>query len=155
MGTQELAKLQEIALPESISYFPQTPAWYILFAIIITFILFILWKKYQHYKKNLYRKAALIELSIIKQEKSYQTIPVLVKRVALVFAKRDEIAPLNNKSWLAFLNKSYKGDGFNSDAGKLLLLLSYSSPPKISQYGQGEIEALFNLISKWIKKHNA
>ena len=155
MGNQELSKLKEIALPESISYFPQTPAWYILFGIVIIFILFLLWKQYQHYKKNLYRKVALTELSKIKREKSYQTIPILLKRVALIFAKRDIIAPLSDKFWLEFLNKSYNGNGFTTDAGKLLVVLSYSSPHKISQYEPSEIEALFNLISEWIKKHNA
>jgi len=154
MGNQELSKLKEISLPESISYFPQTPAWYILFGLITIFILFLLWKQYQHYKKNLYRKVALAELSIIKKERYYQTIPVLVKRVALVFTNRNIIAPLSDKSWLEFLNKSYNGDGFTTDAGKLLVVLSYSSPKNINQYEQSEIDALLNLISKCIKKHN-
>jgi len=155
MGTQELSKLKEIALPEQISYLPQTSAWYILFSLIAISILYLLWKQYKHYQKNLYRKEALLELSKIKGEESYNALPILIKRVALLFADRSEIASLSNEAWLEYLNKSYNGNGFSTDSGKLLITLSYSSPSEISQYQQGEIDALFNLIVEWIKKHNA
>ena len=155
MEAQELSKLKEIALPEQISYFPQTPAWYILLVVVVIFILFLLWKQYQHYKNNLYRKEALAGLKKLSEEKSYGKIPELVKRVALVFANRNEVAFLSDKHWLEFLDKSYNGNGFTTDAGKLLVTLSYSSPNKISQYQHSEMEILLNLISEWIKKHNA
>lgn len=155
MEVKELAKLKEIALPETISYFPQTLAWYILFGVIASLILFYLWKQYKHYKKNKYRRVALTELSKIKSEKTYQGIPELVKRVTLVFSNRNEIASLSGKPWLEFLNKSYNGNGFNSKAGNLFVDLSYSSPNNISQYQQDEIETLIDLISEWIMKHNA
>ncbi len=155
MEVKELAKLKEIALPETISYFPQTPAWYILFAVIVLLILFYSWKQYKHYKRNKYRKVALTELSKIKREKTYQEIPELVKRVTLVFSNRNEIASLSGKPWLEYLNKSYNGNGFSSRVGKLFIDLSYSSPDNISQYHQGEIETLIDLISEWIMKHNA
>lgn len=155
MEAKELAKLKEIALPESISYFPQTPAWYILFGVIALLILFFLWKQYKHYQNNKYRRVALAELSKIKSEKTYEEIPELVKRVALVFSDRSEIASLSGETWLEFLNKSYKGNGFSSDAGSLFVDLAYSSQTRIKLYQQGENENLINLISEWIKKHNA
>lgn len=155
MEAKELAKLKEIALPESISYFPQTPAWYILFGVIALLILFFLWKQYKHYQNNKYRRVALAELSKIKSEKTYEEIPELVKRVALVFSDRNEIASLSGETWLEFLNKSYKGNGFSSDAGSLFVDLAYSSQTRIKLYQQGENENLINLISEWIKKHNA
>lgn len=155
MEAKELAKLKEIALPESISYFPQTPAWYILFGVIAVLILILLWKQYKQYQKNKYRRIALTELSKIKNEKSYQEIPELVKRVTLVFSNRNEVASLSGKTWLEYLNRSYRGNGFTSDAGSMFIDLAYSSPNTINQYQQSEIETLINLISEWIKKHNA
>ncbi len=155
MEAKELAKLKEIALPEAISYFPQTPAWYVLFGVIVVLILFFLWKQYKHYQNNKYRRVALTELSKIKSEKTYEEIPELVKRVALAFLDRNEIASLSGETWLEFLNKSYKGNGFSSDAGSLFIDFGYSSQTRIDQYQQGEIKNLINLISEWIKKHNA
>lgn len=155
MEAKELAKLKEIALPEAISYFPQTPAWYILFGVIAVLILFILWKQYKHYRNNKYRRVALTELLKIKSERTYQEIPELVRRVALVFSDRDEVASLSGETWLEFLNKSYKGNGFSSDVGSLFVDLAYSSQTRIDQYRQSKNEELVNLISEWIKKHNA
>lgn len=155
MEAKELANLKEIALPEPISYFPQTPAWYVLFCVIAILILIILWKQYKHFQKNKYRRVALAELSKIRSQKAYIEIPELVKRVALVFVSRDEVASLNGKTWLEFLNKSYNGNGFSRKTGNLFLDLAYSSPNRINQYQKGEIEVLFDLISEWIKKHNA
>ena len=155
MEAIELAKLKEIALPESISYFPQTPAWYILFGVIAALILFFLWKQYKHYQSNKYRRVALNELSKITSEKTYQEIPELVKRVALVFSDRNETASLSGEAWLGFLNKSYKDNGFSSDAGRLFVDLSYSSPNNIREYQQSEIKILISLISEWIMKHHA
>ena len=155
MEAKELAKLKEIALPESVSYFPQTPAWYVLFGVIVVLILFFLWKQYKHYQNNKYRRVALTELSKIKSEKTFVEIPELVKRVALVFSDRNEIASLSGDTWLEFLNKSYKGNGFSSEAGSLFVDLGYSSQNRINQYQQSEMETLINLISKWIKKHHA
>ena len=155
MENEELAKLKEIALPEAVSYTPETLAWYILFAAILLLLLFFLWKRYQRYRKNLYRKTALKDLSRIKKEKAYRELPILVKRIVLVFAERNKIASLSDQKWLKFLNNSYKGNGFLSDTGKILIDLSYSTPNRINKYTENEIDALFNLITEWIKKHNA
>ena len=155
MEAKELAKLKEIDLPEAISYFPQTTAWYILFGVVAFLILFLFWKQYKHYQNNKYRRIALAELSKIESKKVYKEIPELVKRVALVFSDREEIASLNGNAWLEFLNKSYKDNGFTSDAGNLFIDLAYSSQTRIDQYQQGEFETLTSLISEWIKKHNA
>ncbi len=155
MENEELAKLKEIALPEAVSYTPETLAWYILFAVIFLLLLFFLWKRYKRYKKNLYRKDALKDLSNIEKEKVFRELPILVKRVALVFTEREKIASLSDQKWLEFSNTSYNGKGFLSDTGKILIDLSYASSNKISKYTEDEIDALFNLITEWIKKHNA
>lgn len=155
MENEELAKLKEIALPEVVSYTPETLAWYILFAVIFLLVLFLLWKSYKRYKKNLYRKTALKDLSIIKKEKAYRELPILIKRIVLVFTEREYIASLSDQKWLEFLNNSYNGNEFLSDTGKILIDLSYASPNRINKYSENEIDALFNLITEWIKNHNA
>jgi len=155
MENEELAKLKEITLPEAISYTPETLAWYILFSVIFLLLLFLLWKRYKSHKKNLYRKDALKELSKIKKEKAFREIPVLVKRIVLVFTERERIASLSDQKWLEFLDSTYNGISFLSETGKILIDLSYASPNKTNKYTESEIEALFNLITKWIKSHNA
>ncbi|MEN8194575.1 MAG: DUF4381 domain-containing protein, partial [Bacteroidota bacterium] len=101
---EKLNKLKEIELPEAVSYAPETLAWYILYVIVFSLILFIIWKRYKKYKKNLYRKFALKELSEIKKTKKYIELQTLVKRIALILNDRKEVASLTGENWWNYLN---------------------------------------------------
>lgn len=152
---EKLNKLKEIELPEAVSYAPETIAWYILYVIVFSLILFIIWKRYKKYKKNLYRKFALKELSEIKKTKKYIELQTLVKRIALILNDRKEVASLTGENWWNYLNSTFGENEFNPEMGRILADLSYSEPDRIDKYSQNEIDSLFNLIENWIRKHNA
>ena len=154
MSNAALENLKEIALPENISYFPQTFAWYVLFGVILIAIILFVFRKYKMYKKNEYRRIALAELTKINNEKNYYQIPELIKRVGLVFSDRNKIASINSRDWLKFLNASYLGDGFSGTAGNLLIDLSYSSPSQLEHYSDKDYSTLISVVTEWIKRHN-
>jgi len=151
----ELSQLKEIVLPGPVSYFPQTPAWYILFGVIIIIIIILSWRFYKQLLKNRYRKQALLELRNIKKESALHLLPALVKRVSLVFADRIKVAGLYGYLWLNFLDESYDGNGFSKGQGRLLVDIAYQDPEKYKSLSKDDIESLFEIITIWIKKHNA
>ncbi len=159
----ELAGLKEIALPEPLSYIPQTVAWYILFGLVLMATIWLALRWYRRWAANRYRKAALqrlaeIELNLSDSDSratSISALPVLVKQTTLAFAARDRVAGLSGKVWLAFLDSTYIGRAFTEGPGKLLPELSYWPIPKLARVPDEELQALIGLIRKWIRRHRA
>ena len=61
-GSDRMWGLKEIPLPEPVSWWPQTPGWWLLAAVIVMLVLWRLWAWRQRYRRNAYRRAALAEL---------------------------------------------------------------------------------------------
>lgn len=160
---ETLAGLKEIALPEHVSYAPQTAAWYILFGLIFFGAIWIALRMYRTWAANRYRREALIRLADIQSSlKGSRTrragvaaLPALVKQTALAFASRESVAGLSGNDWLAFLDSSYSGRGFSEGAGRLLPELSYQSASRVEQITDQELADLFDLLGLWIRRHRA
>lgn len=155
--TVALQQLHDIVMPAQLSWTPQTVGWYVLFALITLLFLFLGFRMYRRYRANLYRRKALSELDKIKNlisnpAKRLHTlseIPALLKRTALSFVPRYEIASLSCKEWLAFLDNCYEGNGFSEGPGRMLGDLSYSN----KNFTDNELSDLIELTGLWIKKH--
>ena len=68
MENEKLVQLQELALPEAVSYMPQTLAWYIVFGLLLLLAGWQAWRWYKRRKANRYRRAALSELFLLEQQ---------------------------------------------------------------------------------------
>lgn len=155
--TVALQQLHDLAMPVQVSPAPQTVGWYVLFAIVAALIIFAAFMMYRRYRANLYRRQALSELDKIKNlisnpAKRLHTlseIPALLKRTALSFVPRYEIASLSCKEWLVFLDNCYEGNGFSEGPGRMLGDLSYSN----KNFTDNELSDLIELTGLWIKKH--
>lgn len=153
---EQLANLQEIGLPEPVSYFPQTISWYIVLALVLLASLWMVWRWIRRWNSNHYRREALRELDVIEQAgQPLSRLPVLVKRAALAFAPREEVAALSGDAWLHFLGSTCPGSDFMSEKGRLLLDLSYASPDKLDQLSPDQKRELFSLVRLWIRRHRA
>ena len=153
--------LIEIALPQAISYTPETIGWFILFGLIFIFLVWIAYRRYKHKKANLYRRWALEKLQDIERilrqnlgvEMALAEIPVLVKQTALHCFPREKIASLSGENWLRYLDASYGGTDFTDGPGQILEQPAYQPQNKLEQYKEEEILALIKTVRKWIKKH--
>ena len=102
MQPDDLTQLQEIAPPQPVGYLPQTPAWYVVFALIMVALAWLLWRWYRRHRSNRYRREALRALEQIerniqdagKRPAALAALPALVKRTALAFAPREQVAGL-------------------------------------------------------------
>ena len=154
----QLEGLHDIALPEPVSWMPQTIGWYVVAAVIVGLVMWAAVGYYRRRQANRYRRAAVAELADIetmlanpaKQAAALGAIPVLVKRVALSFAPREAIASLTGDPWLQWLDASYAGAEFSHGVGRLLPQMAY----RPTDVRQNEITDLVALVKQWIQQHD-
>lgn len=141
---QALEGLNDIAVPEPMSLLPQAPGWIVLGAIVIALLVTIAALVWRRYRRNAYRREAVALVESIPLD----SLPALVKRVALAAAPRTEVASLTGDDWLAFLDRTYGGDGFTNGPGRPLAALSFQ-PTALDQRSSDHLR---QLVATWIRK---
>lgn len=120
--TDPLTTLKDIHVPDPILWWPLAPGWYLVLIIILLSGLFLTFRLYKRHKYALAKKQAL--LLLINYQKLYEKEPnapktcaqisELLRRVALVYYPREQVASLHGDQWLEFLNQTSKGIEFES-----------------------------------------
>lgn len=152
-----VAGLVDIPLPPPVSLWPQTWTLRIAIVLVIAGAVVGLVRFVHRWRANRYRREALSELDRIEQGEGegggeqLVELSLLVRRTALAAFPRETVAPLAGTAWLAFLDRSYGGQGFSQGAGCLLL----SAPYQPIQPASTELRPLAALIRQWIKVHHA
>jgi len=112
------------------------------------------WWLFQRYERSRPRVEALRILKElqIQYEKSpaalttLRTLSQLLRRSALSFSKQEDVASLQGEDWLKFLDKNGQTIEFTQGVGKIFGENLFQQKPEF------EIEALFSLVSKWVKE---
>lgn len=139
-----LDNLQDIITPEPIGLFPLAEGWYILFFILLAalFYFFMIW--YSQYKRDLYRREALKELS---RSSSTMELLTLAKRVAISAYGRDAVAMLNGDVWWDFMQNNSElniDKTLRDELEKVMFIEGYEL--KDSRH-------FFSMIELWIATH--
>lgn len=148
-----LARLRDIHLPDPISWWPLAPGWYVLATIIALLLVLGGWKFYQWWRWQQPKRIALKMLTQYEKMAEAQNntaficarISELLRRVALVYYPREQVAGLSGEDWLEFLNQTSKTTSF-SPVRELLL-----EAPFGNQQPQ-TLTPLFNRAKEWIKQ---
>ena len=151
MGPDALENLHEIPLPEPVSYAPETIGWYLLAALLGALALWAAARWFRSWRVNRYRRAALKELAAMERAGEFAELPVLLKRTALSFAPREQVAGLSGERWLEFLDRRRGTDTFTRGAGRLLPRLAYGVEP----LSAAETRELAGAVRDWIRGHDA
>ncbi len=150
-----LASLRDIHMPAPIGWWPPAMGWIIL-GVVVILILFGIIGFAIHYvinsraKRQALRVLASYQEAYLKQPRTQLTsarISELLKRVALVYYPREQVASLVGDEWVAFLNKTGKQLDFNS-VSVLLLECPYRPSAK------HDLSPLFHLAQQWIKQRS-
>lgn len=145
---QDLAQLRDIHLPPPITWWPLAPGWYILATLIVLLSFMTIITFYRHHINNRAKRLALSTLSRYKHEHDpliNAKISELLKRVALAYYPREQVANLHGDAWIAFLNNTGKGVDFNLVREELLF-----SPYQATANANSDL--LFEIAFRWIKK---
>jgi hypothetical protein len=125
--------LRDLHLPEAIGWWPLAPGWWLLIALAVAGILYLIYRGYGRWRANRPRRVALRELRkvIANYERGQGAIPIakqlsqLLRRAMMAFASRHEVAGLTGQGWLAWLDRGLDGQPFTTGAGRLIELLPY------------------------------
>lgn len=148
-----LAQLKDIHLPKAIGWWPLAPIWYVLIALVLILIFFFAYRLFKKQKYALAKKRALLLLRRYQDlyEKEHNValasaqISEILRRVALVYYPRSQVASLYGKDWLNFLNETSNRIDFNSVKSMLL-----EAPFKTSE--NMDLNPLFHTAGLWIKQ---
>lgn len=148
-----LAQLKDIHLPASIAWWPLAPGWYVVFFLVLVFFSGLAFFVYRRYLNGRAKKQALalLENYVQHYDKEHNAqvtsarISELLKRVALVYFPREQVASMHGQEWVDFLNQT--GKGLDFEAVKSMLL---DSPFRVNE--QVNLQPLISQAKLWIKQ---
>ncbi len=159
-----LNQLQDIQLPEPISWWPLAFSWWILILSLTSLLIGLVWYFREQHKRNAYRREAQEALTLIRHPKEsgisineqILAINSLLKQVALTTYGRVNVAKLSDQAWLDFLKQNAC---FIEQpvALKELFKLAYQAPTadKEQQKINQELLTAWQIYAeKWIKGHH-
>ena len=144
LGLVDLIELlEEVPEPPPISLTPQTPGWIVLGVVVVVLLILLLRWALQRYRAEAYRRAALRELGQAGDDPA--AIAIVLRRTALAAYPRAEIAALAGADWLAFLDRTFQGNGFSEGAGQVIATAPFRPHPSNSDAAK--------LARDWIRGH--
>ena len=155
-----LQNLNDIVLPEAVSWWPLASGWYFLLGLLIIILAWFIYISIQHRINSRYRRTALHQLQLLAQEVNkadkrdsvLRQIPILLKRTALTAYPRRQLASLTGKSWHNFLNSKVGTPSFTESSCNSLDCISYS----VGSLDTVDAEAASELLKAckhWLKHH--
>ena len=156
-GNYLLHGIDEVGLPELVSWWPHTLGWKVLALGLLLYLGIVVYKTALRWQRNQYRRVALKELDqlFIAYKDAPQCLcqlPLILKATALHAYPRVEIAQASGSQWLKILDSKCKTTHFSSPVGEQLLTIAYQ-PVQDWQLQDEQTARLFELARKWIKQH--
>ena len=148
-----LDKLHDIIVPDAIGLFPPASGWYILLLLLLTLLFHFGYQKYKVYESEQYRRDAEKELEALNDKDRANTLALLdlAKRVALAAYGRETIAKLHGNLWWNFMEK-YSKVSVSSELRSSIEKFLYEEGVALDE---GIFDAIFLMVSQWIKTHKA
>lgn len=157
-----LLNLNDIVLPADISWWPLTTGWYVLLGLLCFVLSWLCFHLVRNWIDNRYRRDALQQLQSLSielespatRDTSLRQIQTLLKRTALSFYPRTQVASLTGDNWYKFLNSSTQQPAFPAATTATLQRIAYSSN-SLSEISPTAAEDLIKACRLWIKNHRA
>lgn len=150
-----LLQLKDIHYPSAIGVWPMAMGWWLLIFLMILagvglFYVLRWWRRYQ-FKQQFLQELQLIQAQYEKEacgQKALSQLALLLKRVALTYYPREQVASLYGQEWVAFLQST----GGKDEKDELKHLFSESL---YQEEVLVDVKAALVIAQKWIKKQRA
>ena len=141
-----LERLHELALPEPVSWLPQTDGWWVGLAWLAGVALLAARKWVAHRRANRYRREALANLDALSAAGAEPArVAELVKRTALSAYPRAKVAGLYGEEWADFLIRTSGDDPKIKASAAKLAVAAYR--PDI------QLDEVLPCAERWIRCH--
>ena len=132
----EQIPLRDLHLPEAIGWWPLAPGWWVLVALALAGLGYLVRLYLRRRSRAAARRHALARLNELTADFEQHrdaiafssAVSRLLRRTMLAYAPRQEVAGLTGDAWLAWLDRDLDQPRFQSDAGRKLLELPYRAP---------------------------
>jgi len=157
-GNYLIHGIDEIILPDAVSWWPSAPGWQVLGVVAVLSLIYLLYCRVKRWWRDRYRREALRQLAQVQQQAGERLqdvvarLPYLIKVTALQAYPREDVASLSGSDWLNFLDAHYSGPSFSDGTGKKLLAVAYL-PHEQWQLNDEESNTLIRMSRRWIEKH--
>ncbi len=157
MNHDTIPALAQFIEPAPVAFTPDAPGWYTLEGVLAGLVLCILLLVYRHYRKNRYRRSAVLLLETAQKQLpptgEYTQLVyhanMLAKQISIRLYGREQTASLKGSSWIEHLNRSCPKADFTEADTRLLEALYDSSVKADAQQAAAFVEKM----KYWIKKH--
>lgn len=142
--------LRDIHLPAPISWWPPAIGWWLLAVALIVGTVLAVWL-IRRWRRATPTKLALRELDYLAQDagldpaEKLRRLSILLRRTALSFYPREQVAGLTGEAWLLWLDSAFGAPRFSEGPGRWLAEAPYRPTPA------ADIEPLLDLCRDWIK----
>jgi hypothetical protein len=143
--------IAEIHLPAQVSMWPPAYGWWIVLLLILI-TLFAVFKLVQKWRKNrVQRNFALDELNAVDLEHyaAWQQINEIMKRAAMVYYPRAQVAALTGEKWKTFLLEGLGKKGSAKTAEFDDNWLNFAYTPKVNQQ---QVQSYHQFAQVWLKQ---
>lgn len=156
-GNYMLHGIEEVQLPEMISWWPQAVGWKILLVFALLWLGRRIAQAISNWRGDYYRRMALKQLAQIEAASTnsphaLRQLAVLLKTTALQAYPRTEVAHLSGQAWLSMLDSKWDEATFSTVIGERLLAINYQSE-QVWHFEPAQIEEVIDTIRRWIRKH--
>lgn len=149
---KELQQLKDIHLPIPISMWPLAPGWIMLIILSTLILSYVFYRWYEAKQKKHTVKFALAQLKKLQGLTLHNPqniniaaeISTLIRRTALHYFRREDIAGLSGEQWLNFLNRSGNTNRFNQEVANLITDAPYQKTTN------KDLTPLFDITKTWL-----
>ena len=139
-----LERLNDIALPTTVPWWPLAPGWYVLIALLTLVCVWLVACAWKHWRANAYRRTALRELA---GAENAVAIVELLRRTALVCVQRSVLAQLSGAQWADWLDARCAGS--MPVVVHAMLAGGIYAAPAVSP----DLRSLRDYAARWIAAH--
>lgn len=145
-------ELRDIHLPADPSWWPPAPGWWLLAAIVIALLAWLIAVGHQRIQRRRWRRQILAEFDRIAVDANVrEDHPRLLGELSQLLRRSgrlvDTAAPsLRGETWLAFLDAQLGGEEFSQGVGRVLLDGPYQRQACV------DTDALLLLIRRWLSR---
>jgi len=151
-GNYFIHGIDEIVVPQAVTWWPSTIAWKLLALVLIVVGLLKLMRFIKNKWQNRYRGEALRQLAALSESQQLAALPHFLKVTALQAYSREQVAGLSGKDWLTFLDAHCEGVSFTRAPGNRLSDIAYA-PQQQRELDSDQAKELIRLSRYWIRKH--